>query len=245
MGCPSTCEIGANLTFSVCTHDPDTGVLTDADDSPSYRLYEDETAVPILTGSMAKLDDANTVGFYAETVAVSSVNGFENNKTYTIYIEATVDSDTGGISFGFKAFSPLNDLSAADVNAEVDTALSDYGGPTKAEMDDAFTEIKGATWAGGTDTLEAIRDRGDAAWITATGFSTHSAADVWDATSAVLSLSFEVILDRLYQIEFNAMEVSEATGAVTLKTVGGAGTLATSDVDGGSGTTDRDEYSWS
>lgn len=30
-----------------------------------------------------------------------------------------------------------------------------------------------------SDSLEAIRDRGDAAWITATGFSTHSAADVW------------------------------------------------------------------
>jgi hypothetical protein len=30
-----------------------------------------------------------------------------------------------------------------------------------------------------TDSLEAIRDRGDAAWITATGFSTHSASDVW------------------------------------------------------------------
>lgn len=73
--------------------------------------------------------------------------------------------------------SGLNDLSAAQVNAEVDAALADYDGPTKAEMDAAFTEIKGATWAT-TDTLEAIRDRGDAAWTTATGFSTHSAADV-------------------------------------------------------------------
>lgn len=73
--------------------------------------------------------------------------------------------------------SGLNNLSAAQVNAEVDTALAGYDGPTKAEMDAAFTEIKGATWAT-TDTLEAIRDRGDAAWTTATGFSTHSAADV-------------------------------------------------------------------
>lgn len=76
------------------------------------------------------------------------------------------------------AISALNDLSAAEVNAEVDTALSDYDGPTKTEMDSAFTEIKGATWSSVTDTLEAIRDRGDSAWITATGFSTHSAADV-------------------------------------------------------------------
>lgn len=103
MGCPSEVIIGDNLVFSICTHDPDTGVLTDADAAPSYRVYEDETAVAILTGSMAKLDDANTVGFYTEQITCSIANGFENGKTYTVYIEATVDSDTGGISYGFKA----------------------------------------------------------------------------------------------------------------------------------------------
>ena len=63
----------------------------------------------------------------------------------------------------------LNDVSTAQVNAEVDTALADYDGPTNAEMTTAFTEIKGATWASSTDTLEAIRDRGDAAWVTGSG----------------------------------------------------------------------------
>ncbi len=65
----------------------------------------------------------------------------------------------------------FTDLSAAQVNAEVDTALADYDAPTNTEMIAAFTQIKGATWET-TDTLEAIRDRGDAAWITATGFAT-------------------------------------------------------------------------
>jgi len=46
-----------------------------------------------------------------------------------------------------------------DVNAECDTALSDYDGPTNTEMVSAFTEIKGVTWAAGTDTLEHIRDK--------------------------------------------------------------------------------------
>jgi hypothetical protein len=104
MGCPTECEIGANLVFSICTHDPDTGVLTDADAAPAYRIYEDETGTAILNGDMAKLDDANTTGFYTESIAVSAGNGFENGKSYTIYIEATVDSDTGGISFAFKAY---------------------------------------------------------------------------------------------------------------------------------------------
>jgi len=113
MGCPAEVEIGSNLVFSICTHDPNTGVLTDADSAPSYRVYEDETATAILTGSMAKLDDANTTGFYTESITCTSGNGFETGKTYTVYIEATVDSDTGGISYGFKAY----DRRKADVTA--------------------------------------------------------------------------------------------------------------------------------
>lgn len=101
MGCQNNVLLGQNLTFSVCTHDPDTGVLTDADAVPAYRLYESETATPILTGNMAKLDDANTTGFYTETVACTTANGFEINKSYTIYVTATVDSDTGGIPYSF------------------------------------------------------------------------------------------------------------------------------------------------
>ena len=43
------------------------------------------------------------------------------------------------------------------------------------------------TFTATTDALEALRDRGDAAWITATGFSTHSAADVWAAATRTLT----------------------------------------------------------
>lgn len=75
--------------------------------------------------------------------------------------------------------SALNDLSAAEVNAEVDTALADYDGPTKAEMDTAFDTIMDdgtATFDRTTDSLQAIRDRGDAAWTG--GGSAPSAADI-------------------------------------------------------------------
>lgn len=107
MGCPSEVVIGDNLVFSICCHDPDTGVLTDADAAPTYRVYEDETGTAILNDVMAKLDDANTTGFYTELIACTSANGFENGKSYTVYIQATVDSDTGGICYGFKAVTGL------------------------------------------------------------------------------------------------------------------------------------------
>jgi len=50
----------------------------------------------------------------------------------------------------------LNDLSAAEVNAEVDTALSDYDAPTKAELDSGLAAIPAAVWAYSTRTLSSI-----------------------------------------------------------------------------------------
>lgn len=130
MGCPSECFVGDNLVFGVCCHDPDTGILTDASSPPTYRIYEDETATPILTGSMAKLDDADTTGFYTELIACTALAGFEAGKTYTIYIEATVDGNLGGITFGFKARSPILTelgMSEANLNEQLDLILAGVG----------------------------------------------------------------------------------------------------------------------
>lgn len=101
MGCQDEVFLGNNLTFTVTTHDPDTGILTDADAAPVYRVYEDETATAIITGTMALLDAANTTGFYSEQIACTAANGFETSKSYNVYAAATVNGDTGGITFGF------------------------------------------------------------------------------------------------------------------------------------------------
>ncbi len=118
------------LTFTVTTHRFDTGVLTDADAVPSYRVYEDETGTAILTGSMAKLDDANTTGFYSEQITLSAANGFEVGKSYSVYVTAVVNSVSGGLSGGFKVTAAA--LTAAAVNAEVVDALATdtYAEPT-------------------------------------------------------------------------------------------------------------------
>lgn len=102
MGCPSEIYLNEELTFSICTHDPDTGILTDADSLPTYRIYEGDSEEAIDFGELKKLDDPNTVGCYCKKIECSEANGFNYGKTYTIYIEATVDSDTGGIAFSFQ-----------------------------------------------------------------------------------------------------------------------------------------------
>jgi len=89
----------------------------------------------------------------------------------------------------------FNDLSAAQVNTEVDTALvdarldelltadSDIDGAAPPTVGSVFHELLtktpgSFTYDQTTDSVEALRDRGDAAWITATGFSTLTQADV-------------------------------------------------------------------
>jgi hypothetical protein len=113
MGCQTSVDLDRNLTFSITTHDPETGILTDTASPPIYRVYEDEDASPLLIGTMAKLDDANTTGFYVEQIACTAANGFEVGKSYTVYIEATVVGNTGGIAYAFTVTPAAEDLADA------------------------------------------------------------------------------------------------------------------------------------
>jgi hypothetical protein len=127
MGCQSLVYIGDNLTFSICTHDPETSILSDADSPPIYRVYEGITGVALLNGTMSKLDDALTSGFYAAEIACTTANGFEHGKSYTVYIEATVVGNTGGIAYSFMAdsgtvASVTGDIGGLSANAKQDVA---------------------------------------------------------------------------------------------------------------------------
>jgi hypothetical protein len=101
------------LTFVVNTQVFATGVATDADSVPTYRVYEDETTTPILTGSMALLDSANTAGFYSEQITLSAANGFEKGKCYSIYIAATVSSVAGATHRTFQIQAEVDTVSLA------------------------------------------------------------------------------------------------------------------------------------
>jgi len=88
-------KLEANLTIYANTHTPATGAAVDADAAPGFRCYEDETGTPLLTGSMALLDDVNTTGFYSEQIAVTAANGFEAGKSYCVRVTGVVGGVTG------------------------------------------------------------------------------------------------------------------------------------------------------
>lgn len=153
-----------------------------------------------ISSRMAEVSISTTGG------AVDTVTDVTNDVGIT---QAGADKVWGTAARILTASTNFNDLSAAEVNAQVDLGLtdirldellaadSDIDGASPPTVGSVFHELMTKTAGSFTydqadDSLEAIRDQGDSAWLTATGFSTHSAANVWavDATGEQTQGSF-------------------------------------------------------
>jgi len=135
-------KINDYLAFTVNTHTPSTGAVTDADAVPTYRIYEDETGTAIDTGSTAKLDDAGTTGFYSEQVQLLAATGYEKGKTYTIRMSATVGGVTGAMSHTFQIEAEV------DANVVSATSVATAAALATAQTDlDTITGSDGVTLA--------------------------------------------------------------------------------------------------
>jgi hypothetical protein len=115
---------------------------------------------------------------------------------------------TGSMTVGTNAI-PWNASWDAEVQSEAEDAIvvhrldellnadSDIDGAAPPTVGSVFHELMTKTTGSftfdqTTDSLEAIRDRGDSAWITATGFSTHTAADVWAVATRTLTAATNI-----------------------------------------------------
>ena len=119
--------------------------------------------------------DTNTLG---DLVIYCHVTGaLATKQEYTVLPAASYDAlITNG----------LNDLSAAQVNTECDTALTDYDPPTNAEMNARTVTSATYATAANLSTVDAIVDSilvdtadlqaNQGNWLTAAGFSTFNAA---------------------------------------------------------------------
>jgi hypothetical protein len=197
MSCQTDVEIGSYLTFSITTHDPTTGAATDADAAPAYYIYEDETGTALLNGTMTILDNANTTGFYTERVACTAANGFEDDKSYNIYIEATVNAIAGAISYGFRVKN--------NVWSESTRTLTQSAASVAAAV------------AGATLTIK----RGDSLSASLTGLGDISAASkLWftvkDNLADVDSASIIQIDDATGLLYLNGAAGTAANGSITV-----------------------------
>ena len=114
----ANCENGSWKVGDTCTfYVQNNGVSGSVDCSSAitYRVYEDETATPVASGTMALLDSSNTDGFYSESLLLDGAWA-EKGKSYTIrgicpgtlmsatlavQIEAEVDSNTVSDKTGY------------------------------------------------------------------------------------------------------------------------------------------------
>lgn len=60
------------------------------DTEPTYRVYEEITDTPLLTGTMSGMDMGGVTLFYQGQLALTAANGFEVGKCYCIRVVLSV-----------------------------------------------------------------------------------------------------------------------------------------------------------
>lgn len=114
---------------------------------------------------------------------------------------------------------------------ELLNADSDIDGAAPPTVGSVFHELMSKSTGSFTfdqtaDSLEALRDRGDLSWITATGFSTHSAADVWAVATRVLTAATNIsgpIADQVWEEAIADHSGTAGSTAEALNAAGSAG----------------------
>jgi hypothetical protein len=107
-------DIDDVLRVHIQTSSVTTGAATDADAAPSWRVYEDDTATPVTTGTFSTLN-AQT-GFYVAAITLAAAIGYEVGKSYAIRTQATVASIIGADVHSFQIQSEVR-LAAGAITA--------------------------------------------------------------------------------------------------------------------------------
>jgi hypothetical protein len=181
---------------------------------------------------------------------VASVQGNVTGSVGSVTAGVTVSTNndkTGYTISGTKTtLDALNDVTASAVADAVWDELT-TGHNTAGSFAKLFVDTLDATISSrSSHSASAVWDVASRSLTDKTGFELSSSGidAVWDRASA-LTLSFETLLIRAYQMINNKMVVNETTGNVDLKNIGGTLTIATGNVASSSGSTTRAELSWS
>src|SRR5574343_550493 len=192
------------------------------------------TAAAIATGAI----DADAIADNAIDAGAIATGAITNAKFAAGAIDAAAIADNAIDAGAIAAGAITNATFAADADAEIaamvwNAATASYGGAGTygQAMEDTLA-----------DTNELQTNQGN--WLTATGFSTHSAADVGSVTNATLSLTYAVITERLYSFLMNKMNITDLTGAVALRNEADGADLATQTITDTDTTTVRTALTW-
>lgn len=207
--------IDETFTFEVTTVSNVTGEPTDADSVPTYRVYEDETATPILTGSMALLDSANTDGWYSEQITCSAANGFEAGKSYRIRIASVVGGANGATERQLTVSSQLvattlktSYLPSATSGASGGLFVAGSNADTTVNFNGTLSGNVGGI-AGTINSLDALDTAQDANASTLVGMVNDVIAET-DAIDTAIAAIGTLLLDVPTNAEFAARTLTSA-----------------------------------
>jgi uncharacterized protein YjbJ (UPF0337 family) len=176
--------------------------ITDAKVASDVTIASVTGAVGSVTGAVGSVTGnvgGNVTGSVGSVVgAVGSVTGNVGGNvngnvvgsvaSVTAGVTVTTNNDKTGYSLS-QSF-PAN-FASLGINAS--------GHVSRVTLADAITDKAGFTISGTTTTLDALQTalnstHGAGSWATATGFSTHSAADVWGVATRVLTAGTNIQL---------------------------------------------------
>lgn len=81
--------IDEQVHFDIILRDPDTRIVSDADSTPTFSVFEEATDTPILA-DVNLTKRTSLTGHYRGTFTASAANGLEVGKWYSVVVSATV-----------------------------------------------------------------------------------------------------------------------------------------------------------
>jgi hypothetical protein len=178
------------------------GVPTTLSGTPELAVYEANGTTEITSSETLTVDFDGRTGLNHVRITATAANGYEAGKDYTVTIITGTVGGSSVVGYVVGSFSVENRrfLTAAQVNAEVDTALADVNLdhiagtsasipaiPTGTYLDQIMDDGT-ATYDRTTDSLQAIRDRGDGFWEAEAGPTADEIGDDIAARTLTASL---------------------------------------------------------
>lgn len=243
--------VGDTFYIAFTTRAFATGIPTVLAGTPVISAYEDASLTQITAGLTLGVDHDSVVGLNMITIVATGGNGYETGKDYQLVITtgtvggvSVVGEVIGQFSLGLSAAAvdlangtdglgalktdtaailvDTNELQTDWTNGgRLDLIVDDILLDTGTTLDTKINDIQGATFSSVTDSLEAIRDRGDAAWTTGAGGNDRLLMN--DTTIATLATqtSFTLTAGSADNDAYNNLSiVVEDVSTATQKAVG-------------------------
>ena len=126
--------------------------------------------------ALADYDGPTNAELTARTLPTASYFDPASDPVANVTLVGTLTTYTGNTPQTGDSYARLGAPDGASLSDDLSVVASDVQTNTGAigTANASLTSMKGATFNTTTDSLEALRNRGDASWITATGFATAS-----------------------------------------------------------------------